>query len=218
MRVLLVEDEVSLAESLADGLRHDGHQVSVVHDGAAALVAAGQGLFDVVVLDRDLPILSGDAVCQALAASSYDARILMLTAADSVSDRVEGLDLGADDYLVKPFAFVELLARLRALARRGGGARPVVLERSGIRVDTTRRLVERDGRPVRLTPKELEVLELLLQADGGFVAVDELLDAVWDGRFNRDRAVVKVVVYAIRGKLGLPSVIESAPGLGYRIA
>lgn len=218
MRILLVEDEVSLAESLADGLIHDGHQVSVVHDGAAALVTAGGGNFDVVVLDRDLPILSGDAVCQALVASSYDARILMLTAASSISDRVEGLDLGADDYLVKPFSFVELLARLRALGRRGGISRSAVLERAGIRLDTTRRIVEREGRPVRLTPKELEVLELLLRADGGHVAVEDLLDTVWDGRFNRDRAVVKVVVYALRGKLGLPPIIESAPGLGYRIA
>lgn len=218
MRVLLVEDEVDLTESLADGLAHDGYRVKVVHDGAAALIAAGEGQFDVVILDRDLPVLSGDAVCQALVAAGHTARILMLTAAATIADRVEGLDLGADDYLVKPFSFVELLARLRALDRRGTALRAPTLERSGIVVDTSRRVVERDGRPVRVTPKELEVLELLLRAEGGYVSADELLDAVWDGRFNRDRAVVKVVVYALRGKLGLPQVIESAPGFGYRVA
>lgn len=219
MRVLLAEDEPDLALSLAEGLTADGFVVEVAHDGAAALAAVAAARPDVILLDRDLPVLSGDAVCRALVASGNPARILMLTAAATVNDRVTGLDLGADDYLVKPFAYVELLARLRALGRRGGAGRQgPVLERSGIRLDTVRRCAERDGRPLRTTPKEMSVLEVLLTADGGYVSADELLDEVWEGRFDRDRAVVKVVVHGLRSKLGLPPVIETAAGHGYRIA
>lgn len=216
--MLLVEDEVDLAASLAEGLAAEGYAVEVAHDGAAALAAVAARPPDVLVLDRDLPVLGGDAVCRALVGAGHPARILMLTAADSIGDRVEGLDLGADDYLTKPFAYLELLARLRALRRRGGdGGHGPVLERAGVRVDTVRRSVERDGRPVRLTPKELAVLEELLLADGGFVSAEDLLDTVWEDRYGRDRAVVKVVVHGLRSKLGLPPVVGSAVGHGYRI-
>lgn len=216
MRVLLVEDDHDLAVSLADGLARDGYAVERAGDGMSALAAAAARAPDLVILDRDLPVLSGDAVCEALAGTG--ARILMLTAAGSVRDRVVGLDLGADDYLVKPFAYVELLARLRALLRRGGPDDGTVLERSGIRLDTVRRTAERDGTPLRLTPKELAVLEVLLAADGGWVTVDALLQGAWDDPLGRDRSVVKVAVRALRTRLGPPPVVESAVGLGYRVA
>jgi DNA-binding response OmpR family regulator len=218
MRVLVVEDETELALSLSEGLTADGFQVLVAHDGAAGLAAVASWQPDVLVLDRDLPVLGGDAVCQALATAGSPTRILMLTAAASLDDRVAGLDLGADDYLGKPFAYVELLARLRALGRRGPGAEGPVLERAGLRVDTARRTAERDGRPVRLTPRELEVLEVLLAAEGGYVSTDNLIDQVWQGRQDRDRSVVKVAVRSLRAKLGTPAVIETATGHGYRIA
>ena len=218
MRLLIVEDETDLAQVLTDGLRHEGFVVDVAGDGASALAHLGTNDVDVVVLDRDLPVLHGDAVCRALVAAEHPARILMLTAAGSLSDRVAGLDLGADDYLAKPFAYVELLARIRALGRRGGiGNRNGVLERDGVRLDTDRRIAERDGRPVRLTPKEMGVLQVLLEADGGVVTPSELLDEVWEESFDRSRGVVKVVIFALRRKLGLPPVIHTDAGLGYRI-
>lgn len=218
MRLLLVEDEADLADTLADGLRREGYRVDVARDGASALVAAAAADIDVIVLDRDLPVLHGDAVCRTLVAQQYPARILMLTAAGTLSDRVEGLDLGADDYLAKPFAYVELLARIRALARRtwstGSSA---VREFAGVRLDITRRVVERDGLPVRLTPKEFGVLEALLAAEGGYVSVDELRDEVWSEPQERTRGVVKIVVHTLRRKLGAPTVIQSAAGHGYRM-
>jgi DNA-binding response OmpR family regulator len=217
MRLLLVEDEADLAATLADGLRREGYLVDVAPDGAAALVAAGSADVDVVVLDRDLPVLSGDAVCRTLVEQGYPARILMLTAAGTLGDRVEGLDLGADDYLAKPFAYLELLARIRALGRRARPAPQPVLEFAGVRLDTSRRIAERDGTPVRLTIKEFGVLEALLAAGGGYVTVEELLDAVWDEPLDRTRGVVKIVVHTLRRKLGMPSVIESAAGYGYRM-
>lgn len=218
MRLLLVEDEVDLADTLADGLRREGYLVDVARDGASALVKAGQSDVELIVLDRDLPGLSGDAVCRTLRAEHYPARILMLTAAGGLDDRIEGLDLGADDYLAKPFAYLELLARLRALSRRGtaGGVR-TVLEFGGIRLDPGRRIAERDGAPVQLTRKELGVLEVLLAADGGYVSAEELLDEVWDEPGERTRGVVKIVVHTLRRKLGTPDVIASAPGHGYRM-
>jgi DNA-binding response OmpR family regulator len=218
MRLLLVEDEVDLADTLAEGLRREGYLVDVARDGASALVKAGQADVELIVLDRDLPGLSGDAVCRTLRAEHYPARILMLTAASGLDDRIQGLDLGADDYLAKPFAYLELLARLRALSRReaGGGAR-TVLEFSGVRLDPGRRIAERDGTPVQLTRKELGVLEVLLAADGGYVSAEELLDEVWDEPGERTRGVVKIVVHTLRRKLGKPDVIASAPGHGYRM-
>lgn len=216
MRVLLVEDDRDLAASLADGLRRDGYTVEIADDGLSALSAAAARPPDLVVLDRQLPRLSGDAVCETLVGTGT--RILMLTAAGAVSDRVVGLDLGADDYLVKPFAYVELLARLRALARRDRTDDGTVLERAGIRLDTVRRTAERDGAPVRLTPKEMAVLEALLAADGGWVTPEELLMSAWEDPGGRDRSVVKVAVRSLRLRLGPPPVVQSAVGHGYRIA
>ena len=218
MRLLLVEDEADLADMLADGLRREGYLVDVARDGAHALTAAAAADIDVIVLDRDLPVLSGDAVCRTLVAQEYPARILMLTAAGTLGDRVAGLDLGADDYLAKPFAYVELLARIRALGRRGGsGRQSAVLEFAGIRLDTVRRVAERNGTPMRLTLKEFGVLETLLAAEGGYVSSDDLLDEVWDEPLERTRGVVKIVVHTLRRKLGAPAVIQSAAGHGYRM-
>ena len=217
MRLLLVEDEPDLADSLSDGLRREGYIVDVARDGAAALIAAARADVDVIVLDRDLPVLGGDAVCRTLVAQQYPARILMLTAAGTLGDRIEGLDLGADDYLAKPFAYLELLARIRALARRARPQASPVLEYAGVRLDVSRRIAERAGAPIRLTIKEFGVLETLLEAGGGYVTADELLDAVWDDPLNRTRGVVKIVVHTLRRKLGTPAVIESAAGYGYRM-
>jgi DNA-binding response OmpR family regulator len=217
MRVLLVEDEADLADTLAEGLRREGYLVDVARDGAAALSLAATTDIDVIVLDRDLPVLHGDAVCRTLVAQQYPARILMLTAAAALGDRVSGLDLGADDYLAKPFAYLELLARIRALGRRSGAASNAVLEHSGVRLDTSRRIAEREGHPVRLTLKEFGVLEALLGARGGWVTAEELLDDVWDEPLDRTRGVVKIVVHTLRRKLGAPAVIQSAVGYGYRM-
>ncbi|UPL19165.1 response regulator transcription factor [Microbacterium aurugineum] len=218
MRLLLVEDEVDLADALADGLRREGYLVDVARDGASALTAAAGSDVDVIVLDRDLPVLSGDAVCRTLVGQEYPARILMLTAAGTLNDRVEGLDLGADDYLAKPFAYVELLARLRALGRRAQPTRlNAVWEFAGVRLDVVRRVVERDGTPIRLTLKEFGVLETLLAAEGGYVSADDLLNEVWDEPLERTRGVVKIVVHTLRRKLGSPALIQSAAGHGYRV-
>lgn len=218
MRVLVVEDEIDLAISLEEGLTADGFLVQVAHDGAAGLAAVAAWQPHVIVLDRALPVLGGDAVCEVLASVGNPTRILMLTASTSVLDRVEGLDLGADDYLGKPFAYVELLARIRALGRRVAPDGTRVYARSGIRLDARRHTAERDGRQIRLTPKELGVLLVLLAADGGYVSYDDLLDEVWEGRADRHRSVVKVAVHGLRSKLGSPPVIETGVGLGYRIA
>jgi DNA-binding response OmpR family regulator len=217
MRVLIVEDEKDLADSLADGLRGEGYLVDVVHDGAAALVKVGQVDVDIMLLDRDLPVLHGDMVCRALRDQQHPMRILMLTAAGALDDRVAGLDLGADDYLTKPFAYVELLARLRALARRATDGSQIVLTAGNVRLDTLRRVVERDGRPLPLTPKEFGVLEALLYADGGYVTAEDLLADVWESGSERTRSVVKLTIHTLRRKLGVPDVIRTSPGLGYRI-
>ena len=218
MWLLIVEDERELADGLADGLRREGHVVEAVYDGAAALVALGAADFDVVVLDRDLPVLSGDFVCQTLRTQGNPVRILMLTAAGTLDDRVAGLDLGADDYLAKPFAYVELLARLRALGRRTtGSSSATVLEAGGIRLDTVRRITERDGLPLQLTPKEYGVLESLLAANGAWLSADELVEEVWGQPDERRRTVVKATMHTLRRKLGEPDPIESASGFGYRI-
>lgn len=217
MRVLIVEDERDLADSLADGLRGEGYLVDIAYDGASALAKMGQADVDVLVLDRDLPALHGDAVCRMLREQQHPVRILMLTAASGLDDRVTGLDLGADDYLSKPFAYVELLARLRALGRRTAANAAVVLSAADIRVDTLRRVAERGGRPLALTPKELGVLEALLAASGGYVSSDDLLQEVWENGSERTRSVVKFTVHTLRRKLGLPDVIHTSPGHGYRI-
>lgn len=216
MRLLLVEDEEDLANSLAEGLSRDGYTVDVVGDGQAAVAALGRVDYDLLVLDRDLPLLTGDSVCRVMRAQGLNTPVLMLTAAASVNDRVEGLDLGADDYMVKPFAYVELLARLRALIRRSRERR-VVYEIGDLRLDTARRVVERSGTPVGLTQKEYGVIELLMVAGGGYVTVDELLEEVWGYSTYSTRGVVKTAVYTLRRALGFPDVIEAVPGRGYRI-
>jgi DNA-binding response OmpR family regulator len=217
MRLLVVEDERDLADGLADGLRREGYVVHVAYDGNAALARVAAVDVDLMVLDRDLPALSGDAVCRILRQQGHPVRILMLTAAGTLDDRVTGLDLGADDYLAKPFAYVELLARLRALGRRTPRGSGTVLEAAGVRIDVVRRTVERDGRPLRLTPKEYGVLETLLAARGGWVSADELLDEVWTHPDERGRGVVKAAAHTLRRKLGPPDPIDSAVGRGYRI-
>ena len=217
MRLLIVEDEPDLADSLADGLRRAGYAVDVARDGAAPLLALANADADLLLLDRDLPAISGDAVCRILRQQGHPVRILMLTAAGTLDDRVAGLDLGADDYLAKPFAYVELLARLRALGRRTAADSGTVLEASGVRVDTVRRVAERDGVPLRLTRKEYGVLECLLAARGGWVEPEELLDDVWPDADDRGRGVVKAAVHTLRRKLGRPDPIDSASGRGYRI-
>jgi DNA-binding response OmpR family regulator len=218
VRVLIVEDDTNLAATLREALRGDGFQVDAVHDGGAALSFLADTDVALVVLDRDLPVVDGDGVCRTLQATGHPAKVLMLTAAGTIADRVAGLDLGADDYLAKPFAYVELVARMRALLRRDRAAGTTVIERAGVRLDTARRLAERWGRPLRLTPKELGVLEALLVADGGYLSPEDLLDQAWDDPFQADRGVVKVTVYSLRKKLGPPPVILSEPGFGYRIA
>ncbi|MEU1959757.1 response regulator transcription factor [Nocardia sp. NPDC019304] len=217
MRVLVVEDEKLLADAIADGLRRHAMAVDVVYDGAAALERTGVHDYDVVVLDRDLPGVSGDAVCGTLVASGGAARILMLTAASAVAERVAGLGLGADDYLTKPFAFAELVARIQALGRRARSAAPPVLERSGIRLDQHRFAVTRNGEPVTLSRKEFAVLAELLRADGGVVSAEQLLEKAWDEHIDPFTGVVRYTIMNVRRKLGDPRLIETEPGVGYRI-
>jgi DNA-binding response OmpR family regulator len=216
MRVLVVEDHVELAADIADGLRDQGIGADVAHDGSVALEKALMTAYDVIVLDRDLPRVHGDAVCATLAGSSSRARILMLTAAATVSDRVDGLNLGADDYLVKPFAFAELVARIRSLARRAPAVSPILV-RGDLVLDRARRRVSRAGRPVPLNRKELAVLEELLTADGGVVSAEALLERVWDENADPFTRTVTVTIGRLRAKLGPPEVIETIIGSGYRV-
>jgi DNA-binding response OmpR family regulator len=218
MRVLVAEDEQRLADAVARGLRRQGWAVDVAHDGAAALQRTQVVDYDLVVLDRDLPELHGDEVCRALVAAEQRPGILMLTASAAVSDRVAGLELGADDYLPKPFAFAELLARLRALQRRSGPALPPVLEHGDLRMDPARREVTRDGRAVQLTPKEFGVLEELLRARGAVLSAEELLARVWDEHTDPFTNTVRVTLMNLRRKLGDPPVIETVIGAGYKVA
>jgi DNA-binding response OmpR family regulator len=216
VRVLVVEDHVELADDIVEGLRDRGIATDVAYDGAAALQKGRVNRYDVIVLDRDLPRLHGDAVCVALGNADSDARILMLTAATSIRDRVDGLNLGADDYLPKPFAFEELVARLHALARRAPATAPVLV-RAGLALDRARRLATRGGRELPLTRKELGVLEVLLAADGAVVSAEELLERVWDENADPFTRTVTVTLGRLRRKLGEPDVIETVPGAGYRI-
>lgn len=217
MRVLVVEDERVLADAIARGLRREAMAVDVSHDGATALERIAVNRYDVVVLDRDLPVVHGDEVCRRLAGEELSPRILMLTASAGLDDRVEGLTLGADDYLGKPFAFSELIARVRALARRSGPARPPVIERGALTIDPARRIASRDGHFLRLTNKELAVLEVLLAADGAVVSAEQLLERAWDEHADPFTNAVRVMMVKLRRKLGNPPVIETVPGAGYRI-
>jgi DNA-binding response OmpR family regulator len=217
MRILVVEDEPLLAEAVAQGLRHETHAVDVVHDGAAALERIGVNDYDVVVLDRDLPGVPGDDVCRALVESDGDTRVLMLTAAAGIDERVKGLSLGADDYLPKPFAFAELAARVTALGRRSRPAVPPVLRRGGISLDPHRREVYRDGRYVPLSRKEFAVLAELLRADGIAVPAETLLEKAWDENADPFTHAVRMTILKLRRKLGEPQIVLTEPGVGYRI-
>ena len=217
MRVLVIEDERDLADAIARGLRRHGMAVDVTYDGTEGHEMALVTRYDVVVLDRDLPGMHGDEICAALVESGALTRVLMLTASGTVADRVEGLHLGADDYLTKPFAFAELVARVQALGRRARPAAPPVLERAGIRLDQHRRTVIRDDEPVALSRKEFAVLAELLRADGGVVSAEQLLEKAWDEHTDPFTGVVRFTIMNVRRKLGDPPVIETRPGAGYRI-
>jgi DNA-binding response OmpR family regulator len=217
MRVLVVEDDEVLADLIAEGLREQELVVDVVRDGAAAIDRVAQIDPDVVVLDRDLPLVHGDEVCRALARSGAPARVLMLTAAGSVESRVEGLTLGADDYLAKPFAFTELVARVRALGRRAPARLPTVYSRADVAVDLNRHEVRRAGRFIRLTRKEFGVLVELLRAEGELVSAERLLDRVWDENADPFTTAVRTTLKTLRHKLGEPDLIHTVVGQGYRI-
>jgi DNA-binding response OmpR family regulator len=214
MRVMVVEDHATLADRIAQGLRQAGMAVDTVYDGMAALDAAAQTAYDVIVLDRDLPGVNGDRVCRAVAGSGP--RILMLTAAGDVDDRVDGLELGADDYLPKPFVFAELVARVRALSRRAPSS-PPVLRRGNLIVDRARHRAKRGARPLSLTRKEFGILELLLAADGAVVSAEELLEHVWDANADPFSNIVSVTMTRLRRKLGEPPLIETVVGKGYHV-
>ncbi|MGK5551034.1 response regulator transcription factor [Actinomadura kijaniata] len=217
MRVLVVEDEPLLADAVSEWLRGEAHAVDVARDGGAALERLAVHDYDVVVLDRDLPVVHGDDVCRELVERDAGARVLMLTAAAEVTDRVAGLGLGADDYLAKPFAFAELAARVRALGRRSRPAAPPVLRRAGITLDPARREVFRDGRYVPLARKEFAVLAELLLADGAVVSAERLLEKVWDEHADPFTGAVRLTVLKLRRKLADPPVVETVTGVGYRI-
>jgi DNA-binding response OmpR family regulator len=217
MRVLVVEDHERLAEAVAAGLRGEGMAVDVVLDGHEALGHVAVTRYDVIVLDRDLPGLHGDEVCRTLAADRCASRVLMLTAASTIRDRVEGLGLGADDYLPKPFDFAELVARIRALARRATVPLPPALSRGDLSLDPARRVAARAGRRLALTPKEFAVLECLLAAQGALVSAEELLERAWDENADMFTSTVKTTISRLRAKLGDPPVIETVRDGGYRI-
>lgn len=217
MRVLVVEDHEELAETIARVLRREGMAVDVILDGRQALAQAEINSYDVVVLDRDLPGLHGDDVCRSLVADGSECRVLMLTAAGTVEERVDGLGLGADDYLPKPFAFAELIARIRALCRRSGPPLPTSFVVADLRVDPANRVAVRAGQRLALSPKELAVLEYLLAAQGRTVSSEELLERVWDQHADPFTTTVKVTIRRLRTKLGDPPLIETVPQGGYRI-
>jgi DNA-binding response OmpR family regulator len=217
MRLLIVEDHEELAMTLATGLRREGMAVDVAFDGDAAVRRAILDSYDVVVLDRDLPAMHGDLVCQRLLAEGCRARVLMLTAAGTIEDRVDGLTLGADDYLPKPFAFAELAARVQALFRRAQPAIPPLLVHGDLELDTAKRRARRAGDVLELGPKEFGVLELLLAAQGRVVSAEELLFRVWDEEADLFTTAVKVTISRLRRKLGCPDLIETIPQAGYRI-
>jgi DNA-binding response OmpR family regulator len=217
MRVLIAEDHMELAETLAMGLRREGMAVDLAFDGEQALQRTAVNDYDVIVLDRDLPRVHGDDVCRAVVRQGLRARVLMLTAAATIEDRVDGLGIGADDYLPKPFAFAELIARVRALARRAQPAVPPVLSRGDIWLDPAKRVALRGGRRLDLSPKELAVLELLLDAQGAVVSAEQLLERAWDEAADPFTNTVKVTISRLRRKLGDPPVIETVPHAGYRI-
>lgn len=217
MRILVVEDHPKLATAVGTVLRREGMAVDVVFDGVEALSHLADTPYDVVVLDRDLPGVHGDEVCRRLVAEGCDTRILMLTAAGTVDDRVEGLGLGADDYLAKPFAIAELVARIRALLRRSRPALPPTLAHDDLVLDPAHRTVTRAGQPVTLSAKEFGVLELLLRAQGAVISAEALLEGAWDEAADPFTNAVRMTISRLRAKLGNPPVIETVSPVGYRI-
>ena len=217
MRVLVVEDEHNLADAIVRGLRRQGMAVDVAYDGSTGHEMAFVTRYDVVVLDRDLPGVHGDEICADLVASGALTRVLMLTASDTVADKVEGLQIGADDYLAKPFAFEELVARVRALGRRATPAAPPVLTAGDLVLDQAKRVALRAGKPLDLTKKEFGLLEELLKAGGSVVSSEELLDRVWDANADPFTTTVRVTMMTLRRKLGEPPLIETVVGVGYRM-
>jgi DNA-binding response OmpR family regulator len=218
LRVLIAEDDSELAEVLATGLRRENLAVDIALTGDAAEEKLTETDYDVLVLDRDLPGIHGDDVCRQVVASGVATRILMLTAAGSVGDRVSGLTLGADDYLAKPFAFAELVARIRSLGRRAHAALPPLLAYADVRLDPSRLIAERSGQRLRLTPKEFSVLEVLLGAQGGVVTTEHLLERVWDENADPFTNTVRTTMMRLRQKLGLPPLIRTIAGRGYQMA
>jgi DNA-binding response OmpR family regulator len=218
MRVLVAEDERRLADAIARGLRREGMAVDLAPDGSDALIKARVVRYDVLVLDRDLPGVHGDDVCRAVRGEQPETGILMLTAAGTLEDVVEGLALGADDYLAKPFRFAELVARIHALARRSSPSRPPILNHEDLELDPARRRLTRDGRPIELARKEFAVLEVLMGAAGATVSAEELLERVWDEHTDPFTNVVRMTIMTLRRKLGEPLAVETVIGVGYRMA
>ena len=218
MRVLIAEDERRLADALARGLRREGMAVDIAPDGSEALVKTQVFRYDVLVLDRDLPGVHGDEVCRRVRGEQPETGILMLTAAGAVEDLVHGLSLGADDYLAKPFRFAELVARIRALARRSVPRHPPLLRHRDLELDPATRRLTRSGQPVELARKEFAVLETLMAADGATVSAEQLLERVWDEHTDPFTNVVRMTIMTLRRKLGEPGVVETVIGVGYRLA
>jgi DNA-binding response OmpR family regulator len=218
VRVLIAEDEFRLAEAIARGLRKQGMAVDLAGDGEQALVKSRVVRYDVLVLDRDLPVVHGDDVCRAVRGERPEMGILMLTAAGTLEDLINGLSLGADDYLAKPFRFAELVARIQALARRSTPSRPPVLRRGDLELDPARRRLTRAGREIELARKEFAVLEVLMTADGATVSAEQLLEQVWDEHTDPFTNVVRMTIMTLRRKLGEPQLVETVIGVGYRMA
>jgi two-component system, OmpR family, response regulator VanR len=218
MRVLIVEDEPLMAEAIRDGLRLEAIAADIAGDGDSALELLGVNSYDIAVLDRDLPGLSGDEIARRIVGSGGGMPILMLTAADRLDDKASGFELGADDYLTKPFELRELVLRLRALDRRRAHHRAPVREIAGVRLDPFRREVYRDGLYVPLTRKQFAVLEVLLGAEGGVVSAEELLQRAWDENADPFTNAVRITISALRKRLGEPGIIDTVPGAGYRIS
>jgi len=218
MRVLIAEDELRLAETIAKGLRRQGLAVDVAPDGEQAIAKARVVRYDVLVLDRELPVVHGDEVCRTVRAERPETGILMLTAAGALEDVIEGLSLGADDYLPKPFRFAELVARIHALARRSSPSRPPVLRHRDVELDPARRRLTRSGEEIELARKEFAVLEALMAADGATVSAEQLLERVWDEHTDPFTNVVRMTIMTLRRKLGEPPLVQTVIGVGYRMA
>jgi DNA-binding response OmpR family regulator len=216
LRVLLADDERLLADTVADGLRKLAMAVDVCYDGESAMERLGVNSYDVAVLDRDMPKATGDEVCRWMVDSALGTRILILTAASGIRDRVDGLGLGADDYLTKPFAFAELAARIQALARRPPSGSAPVLDRFGVVLDIPRHRAFRDGRLLDLTPKEFAVLSVLMHSSGDVVSSEALLEKAWDEHADPFTNAVRVAVMTLRRKLGDPAIVHTVPRVGYR--